>query len=80
LAASELVNRGSKRITLLKGPVEFQTARDRFKGAVDELYSANVEFDVMTTASFAFQKAEYWSKELAIGQLSRNLGITIFFF
>ncbi|KKK39082.1 LacI family transcriptional regulator [Mesobacillus campisalis] len=64
LAARELVNRGSSRITLLKGPVEFQTARDRFKGAVDELYSANVEFDVMTTASFAFQEAEYWAKEL----------------
>jgi LacI family transcriptional regulator len=64
IAARELVNRGSSRITLLKGPVEFQTARDRFKGAVDELYSANVEFDVMTTASFAFQEAEYWAKEL----------------
>jgi LacI family transcriptional regulator len=64
LAARELVERGSTRITLLKGPVELQTARDRFKGAVDELYSANVEFDVMTTASFAFQEAEYWAKEL----------------
>lgn len=64
LAASELVKRGSRRITLLKGPVELQTARDRFKGAVDELYHAKVHFDVMTTSSFAVEKAEYWSKEL----------------
>jgi LacI family transcriptional regulator len=63
LAAKELVSRGCKRISVLKGPVETQTARDRFKGAVDELYTANVHFDVMTT-SFAFQEAEYWAKEL----------------
>nr|WP_285867017.1 LacI family DNA-binding transcriptional regulator [Mesobacillus maritimus] len=64
LAAKELVSRGSTRITLLKGPVELQTAQERFKGAVDELFNANVHFDVMTTASFAFHNAEYWAKEL----------------
>lgn len=63
-AARELVRRGCKRISLLKGPVELQTAQDRFKGAVDELYTANVHYDVMTTASFAFHEAEYWAKEL----------------
>lgn len=63
-AAKELIRRGSKRITLLRGPVEVQTAQDRFKGAIDILCTSNINFNVMTTASFSFHDAEKWSKEL----------------
>ncbi len=31
MAAKEIIRRGSKRITLLKGPMELRTAQDRFK-------------------------------------------------
>ncbi|MCH6264497.1 MULTISPECIES: LacI family DNA-binding transcriptional regulator [Neobacillus] len=64
MAAQEIVKRGSKRITLLKGPMELKTAQDRFKGAIDELCHSNVNFNVMTTASFTFDDAEKTAQEL----------------
>ncbi|MEH7118139.1 LacI family DNA-binding transcriptional regulator [Neobacillus vireti] len=64
MAAKEIVRRGSKRITLLKGPMELRTAQDRFKGAIDELCNSNVDFNVMTTASFTFADAEKTAQEL----------------
>lgn len=63
-AAQEIIRRGSKQITLLRGPIELRTAQDRFKGAIDELCQANVNFHVMTTASFGFIDAEKIAKEL----------------
>lgn len=64
MAAQEIVRRGSKRITLLKGPMELKTAQDRFKGAIDELCHSNVNFNVMTTVSFTFDDAEKTAQEL----------------
>ncbi|WP_423798087.1 LacI family DNA-binding transcriptional regulator [Neobacillus sp. SAB-20_R2A] len=64
MAAKEIIRRGSKRITLLKGPMELKTAQDRFKGAIDELCNSNVSFNVMTTASFTFDDAEKTAREL----------------
>jgi len=64
MAAKEIVRRGSKRITLLKGPMELRTAQDRFKGAIDELCNSNVDFNVITTASFTFADAEKTAQEL----------------
>ncbi|WP_026696115.1 LacI family DNA-binding transcriptional regulator [Peribacillus kribbensis] len=64
MAVRELVRRGSKRITLLRGPVELKTAQDRFKGAIDEICTLNVEFNVMNTSSFAFEDAEESAREL----------------
>ncbi|NMD69800.1 LacI family transcriptional regulator [Bacillus sp. DNRA2] len=64
LAAKEIIRRGSKRITLLRGPMELTTAQDRFKGAIDELCNSNVHFNVMTTASFTFADAEKTAQEL----------------
>ena len=64
MAAKEIVRRGSKRITLLKGPMELRTAQDRFKGAIDELCNSNVDFNVMTTPSFTFADAEKTAQEL----------------
>lgn len=63
-AAQEIIKRGSKRITLLRGPIELRTAQERFKGAIDELCSQNVEFTVMTTDSFSYRDTEKSAKEL----------------
>ncbi|WP_394235220.1 LacI family DNA-binding transcriptional regulator [Niallia oryzisoli] len=62
-AAHEMIRRGSKRIVLLRGPIELRTAQDRFKGAVDELCDANVDFHVIPS-SFSFQDAEKMAKTL----------------
>lgn len=64
IAADEIVKRGSKRITLLKGPAHIQPAQDRFQGALEALSQSTVDFHVMTTTSFAFEDAEKWAKEL----------------
>lgn len=63
IAAQEIIRRGSKRIALLRGPIELRTAQDRFKGAVNELCNANVDFQVITS-SFSFQDAEIMAKTL----------------
>ncbi|WP_110928164.1 LacI family DNA-binding transcriptional regulator [Bacillus massiliglaciei] len=62
-AVREIVRRGSKRITLLRGPMELKTAQDRFRGAMEEISSKDVEFNVMKT-SFAYEEAEESAKEL----------------
>lgn len=62
-AAQEIIRRGSKRIALLRGPIELRTAQDRFKGAVEELCNANVDFQVITS-SFSFHDAEKMAKTL----------------
>ncbi|MBM7702505.1 LacI family DNA-binding transcriptional regulator [Metabacillus iocasae] len=64
IAAEEMVRRGSKRITLLKGPAHIQPAQDRFQGALEYLSQSNVDFHVIATTSFAFEDAEKWAKEL----------------
>ncbi|MDM5299671.1 LacI family DNA-binding transcriptional regulator [Bacillus pumilus] len=57
MAAMELIKRGSRQVTLLKGPAHLQTAQQRFRGALDVLTESGVDFHVMSTASFSFQEA-----------------------
>ncbi|MCC9088314.1 MULTISPECIES: LacI family DNA-binding transcriptional regulator [Bacillus] len=64
MAAMELIKRGSRQITLLKGPSHLQTARQRFKGALDILTEKGVDFHVMSNASFSFQEARKSAKAL----------------
>ncbi|KMK69600.1 LacI family transcriptional regulator [Bacillus safensis] len=64
MAAMELIRRGSRQITLLKGPAHLQTARQRFKGALDVLTDTGVDFHVMSNASFSFQEARKSAKAL----------------
>ncbi|MBM7648240.1 LacI family transcriptional regulator [Bacillus ectoiniformans] len=64
IAAREIVQRGSRKITVLKGPVHVQPAQDRFQGALEVLGESNVDFHVMTTSSFSFQEAKQWAEEL----------------
>ncbi|KQL55474.1 LacI family transcriptional regulator [Heyndrickxia shackletonii] len=64
IAAMEMLKRGSRRITLIKGPSHIQTAQDRFKGSLEVLSASEVDFYVMSTSSFSFTEAEKWAKEL----------------
>ncbi|MGG1698588.1 LacI family DNA-binding transcriptional regulator [Bacillus zhangzhouensis] len=64
MAAMELIKRGSRQITLLKGPAHLQTARQRFKGALDVLTEKDIDFHVMSNASFSFQEARKSAKAL----------------
>ncbi|WP_226659297.1 LacI family DNA-binding transcriptional regulator [Pseudalkalibacillus hwajinpoensis] len=64
LAARTLVERGSKRITLIKGPGHIQPAMDRFQGALAVLSEAEVDFSVLSTSSYAFDDARTWAEEL----------------
>ena len=64
IAAQELIKRGSKSITLIKGPAQIQTAQDRFQGSLEVLSSSDVNFNVMSTTSFSFKDAEKWAKDL----------------
>ena len=65
MAAMELIKRGSQQITLLKGPAHLQTARQRFKGALDVLTEEGANFHVMSNASFSFQEARKSAKALS---------------
>jgi LacI family transcriptional regulator len=64
MAALEMIRRGSRRITLLKGPTHVRPAQDRFQGALEVLSESDIDFYVMSTNSFSFQDAEKWAKEL----------------
>lgn len=64
MAALEIIKKGSKRVTLLKGPAEIRPAQERFQGALEVLSESNVDFSVMSTDSFSFQDAENRAKEL----------------
>ncbi|WLR58716.1 LacI family DNA-binding transcriptional regulator [Guptibacillus hwajinpoensis] len=64
LAARALVERGSKRITLIKGPAHVKPAMDRFQGALAELSEAEIDFSVLSTTSYAFDDAGTWAEEL----------------
>ncbi|MCY8277349.1 LacI family transcriptional regulator, partial [Bacillus inaquosorum] len=52
LAAEAIIHGRSKRITLLRGPAHLPTAQDRFNGALEVLQQAEVDFQVIETASF----------------------------
>ncbi|TYR79391.1 LacI family transcriptional regulator [Priestia megaterium] len=64
MAAIEMIKRGSKQVTLLKGPLSVRPAQERFQGALDVLSESEVDFHVMNTTSFSFEDAKKWAKEL----------------
>lgn len=64
LAAREMAKRGSKRVTVIQGPVSVRPAMDRFEGAVEVLKELGVPFDVLKTTSFSFTEAEGWAQKL----------------
>ncbi|WPP43411.1 LacI family DNA-binding transcriptional regulator [Paenibacillus hunanensis] len=64
LAAQALMERGSKRITILQGPQHIRTAQDRFRGAAELLEDQAIDYHVVRTESFAFADAEKWARQL----------------
>ncbi|WP_338752179.1 LacI family DNA-binding transcriptional regulator [Bacillus sp. FJAT-52991] len=62
IAAHEMIRRGSKKITILKGPTYIRPAQDRFQGALDVLAQADVEFSVVKTDAFSYQEAQKRAK------------------
>ncbi|WP_026801199.1 LacI family DNA-binding transcriptional regulator [Pontibacillus halophilus] len=66
LAAKTLIDKGAKRITLVKGPAHIRPAQDRFKGAMDVLSEADVDFAVLATTSYSFEEAKGFAEELFI--------------
>ncbi|WP_175987525.1 LacI family DNA-binding transcriptional regulator [Bacillus sp. Marseille-Q1617] len=74
LAARTLIEKGAKRITLVKGPSHVKPAQDRYKGAIEELSQADVDFSVLSTTSYAFEEAQGWVEEL-FGKFSDTDGV-----
>ncbi|MEC3885730.1 LacI family DNA-binding transcriptional regulator [Halobacillus litoralis] len=64
LAAKTLIKKGAQRITLVKGPTNIKPAQDRYKGAIEELSQADVDFSVLSTTSYSFEDAQGWAEEL----------------
>ncbi|GAB6989951.1 LacI family DNA-binding transcriptional regulator [Paenibacillus pini] len=64
IAAREMISRGSKRITVMQGPVHIRPAQDRFQGALEVLEENKISYNVIQTTSFSFAEAELWAKEL----------------
>ena len=64
LAALEMIKRGSRNITVIKGPANLHSAQERFQGAIEVLMNEQVDFQVISTDSFAFLDAREWAREL----------------
>lgn len=64
LAAKALIEKGAKRITVMKGPAHIKPAQDRFRGAIEYLSQEDVDFSVMSTTSYSFEDAKGWAEEL----------------
>ncbi|WP_270179749.1 LacI family DNA-binding transcriptional regulator [Alkalihalobacillus sp. CinArs1] len=64
IAAKALVEKGAKRITVMKGPSHIKPAQDRFRGAIEYLSQEEVDFSVMSTTSYSFEDARGWAEEL----------------
>ncbi|MGF7048093.1 LacI family transcriptional regulator [Paenibacillus sp. DS2015] len=64
IAAREIVDRGSKRITILQGPAHIKPAQDRYLGAIEVLDELGITYNVIQTSSFSYTDAEQWAKEI----------------
>ncbi|GIO29335.1 MULTISPECIES: LacI family DNA-binding transcriptional regulator [Paenibacillus] len=64
MAAQEIVARGSKKVTVIRGPKHIRPAQDRYQGAVDVLKSERIAFNVIPTSSYSFTEAGNWAREL----------------
>lgn len=64
IAAQEMLSRGSRKITVIKGPKHIRPAQDRYQGAIDVLSNEGIAFNVIQTSSYSFTEAGTWAKEL----------------
>lgn len=63
MQAEQLLMRGSRKITLLRGPGSVRTGKERFLGALKVLAESNARFQVLDT-SFSYQGATKTAKQL----------------
>ncbi len=63
MAANILLERGSRNITLLRGPIHLRIAQERFLAALHVLGKSDVHFQVMNT-SFSLHDASSTAKQL----------------
>lgn len=56
MAASEMIKRGSRKITVLKGPTHVLPVQERFQGSIEVLVQSNVDFQVISMESLSFQE------------------------
>ncbi|WP_145317309.1 LacI family DNA-binding transcriptional regulator [Paenibacillus xylanexedens] len=64
LAAREIINRGSRRITVMQGPSQIRPAQDRFEGSIEIIREAGLDYRVIQTTSFSINEASKWAEEL----------------
>ncbi|WP_342573091.1 LacI family DNA-binding transcriptional regulator [Paenibacillus sp. FSL R5-0749] len=64
LAAREIIQRGSRRITVMQGPSQIRPAQDRFEGAIEIIRDAGLDYRVIQTTSFSINEAGIWAEEL----------------
>ncbi|WP_145147694.1 LacI family DNA-binding transcriptional regulator [Paenibacillus xylanexedens] len=64
LAAREIINRGSRRITVMQGPSQIRPAQDRFEGAIEIIRDAGLDYHIIQTTSFSINEAGVWAEEL----------------
>ncbi|MEK4660944.1 LacI family DNA-binding transcriptional regulator [Priestia sp. FSL H7-0729] len=64
LAAREIIQRGSRRITVMQGPSQIRPAQDRFEGAIEIIRDAGLDYHVIQTTSFSINEAGGWAEEL----------------
>lgn len=56
IAALEMIKRGSRNITVLKGPSHVIPVHERFQGSIEVLVQSNVDFQVISMNSLSFQE------------------------
>lgn len=64
IAAQQMVQRGSQRVTVMQGPAHIRPAQDRFQGAIEALQDMGVSYRITQTTSFSFTEADRWAREL----------------
>ncbi|MGN7412888.1 LacI family DNA-binding transcriptional regulator [Paenibacillus sp. SAF-068] len=64
LAAREIIQRGSRQITVMQGPSQIRPAQDRFEGAIEVIRDAGLDYQVIQTTSFSINEAGVWAEEL----------------
>ncbi|ANF95681.1 LacI family DNA-binding transcriptional regulator [Paenibacillus bovis] len=64
MAAQQMVQRGSRQITVMQGPAHIRPAQDRFQGAIEALQDMGMSYQITQTTSFSFTEADRWAREL----------------
>ncbi|GIP46310.1 ribose operon repressor [Paenibacillus sp. J45TS6] len=64
MAAIEMIKRGSRKLTVLKGPAYVLPAQERFQGSIEVLAQSDVDFQVISMNSLSFQEGLSKAQEI----------------